>query len=68
MEKCIGEKRPESELKKNRILKVEGVDAGEKLKLQGDAVKRVKNFKYLGLTVGSDRRCEEEVRRRIQGD
>ena len=25
-----------------------------------------KNFKYLGLTVSSDGRCEEEVRRRIQ--
>ena len=28
--------------------------------------KRAKNLKYLGSTVGSDGRCEEEVRRRIQ--
>ena len=27
---------------------------------------RAKNFKYLGSTVSSDGRCEEEVRRRIQ--
>ena len=26
----------------------------------------MKNFKYLGSTVSSDRRCEEEVRRMIQ--
>ena len=26
----------------------------------------MKNFKYLGSTVGSDGRCEEEVRRIIQ--
>ena len=36
------------------------------MKLQGEKVKRAKNFKYLGSTVGSDGRCEEEVRRRIQ--
>ena len=42
------------------------MDNGEELKLQGEKVKRAKNFKYLGLTVSSDERCEEEVRRRIQ--
>ena len=47
-------------------LKVGGVDDGEELKLQGEKVKRAKNFKYLSLTVSSDERCEEEVRRRIQ--
>ena len=36
------------------------------MKLQGETVKRVKNFKYLGLTVSRDGRCEEKVRRRIQ--
>ena len=40
---------------------------GEELKLQGEKVKRAKNFKYLGSTVSSDGRCEEEVRKRIQG-
>ena len=39
---------------------------GEELKLQGDVVQRMKNFKYLGSTVSSDGRCDEEVRRRIQ--
>ena len=51
---------------KTEYLKVEGVDDGEELKLQGENVKRVNNFKYLGSTVSSDERCEEEVRRRIQ--
>ena len=39
---------------------------GEELKLQGEKVKKSKNFKYLGSTVSNDGRCEEEVRRRIQ--
>ena len=51
---------------KTEYLMVGGVDDGEKLKLQGEKVKGAKNFKYLGLTVSSDGRCEEEVRRRIQ--
>ena len=42
------------------------MDDGEELKLQGEMLKRAKNFKYLGLTVSSDGRCKEEVRRRIQ--
>ena len=65
MEKCTGEKRPESELEQDRIFEGWGVDDGEELKLQGEKVKRAKNFKYLS-TVSSDGRCEEEVRRRIQ--
>ena len=36
------------------------------MKLKGDVVKRVKNFKYLGSTVSRDGKCEEEVRRGIQ--
>ena len=51
---------------KTEYLRVGGVDDGEQLKLQGEKVKRAKNFKYLGSTVNSDGRCEEEVRRRIQ--
>ena len=50
---------------KTEYLKVGGVDDGEELKLQGEKIKRAKNFKYLGWTVSSDGRCEEEVRRRI---
>ena len=42
------------------------MDDGEELKLQGEKVKRAKNFKYLGSTVRIDTRCEEEVRKRIQ--
>ena len=38
----------------------------EYLKLQGEKIKRAENFKYLGSTVSSDGKFEEEVRRRIQ--
>ena len=51
---------------KTEYLRVGGVDDGEELKLQGEKVKRAKNFKYLASTVSNDGRCEEEVRRRIQ--
>ena len=51
---------------KTEYLRVGGVDDGEELKLQGEKVKKAKNFKYLGSTVSNDGRCEEEVRRRIQ--
>ena len=51
---------------KTEYLKTGGMDNGEELKLQGEKVKRAKNFKYLGSTVSSDKKCEEEVRRRIQ--
>ena len=50
---------------KTEYLKAGDVDDGEELKLQGEKLKRAKNFKYLGSTVSSDGRCEEEVRRRI---
>ena len=53
---------------KTEYLRVGGVDDGEELKLQGEKVKRAKNFKYLGSTVSSDGRCEEEVSRRIQAE
>ena len=43
-------------------------DDGEELKLQGEKVKKAKNFKYLGSTVSNDGRCEEEIRRRIQAE
>ena len=48
---------------KIEYLKAGGVDDGEELKLQREKVKRAKNFKYLVLTVSSDRRCKEEKRR-----
>ena len=51
---------------KTEYFKAVDVDDGEELKLQGEKLKRAKNFKYLGLTVSSDGRYEEEVRRRIQ--
>ena len=51
---------------KTKFLKDGDVDDGEELKLQGEKLKRAKNFKYLGSTVSSNGRCEKEVRRRIQ--
>ena len=51
---------------KTEYLKAGSVDDGEELKLQGEKLKRAKNFKYLGSTVSSDGRCEKEVRGRIQ--
>ena len=44
---------------KTEYLKVGGADVGDELKLPGDVVKRVKNFKYLGSTVNTGGRCEE---------
>ena len=51
---------------KTEYLRVGGVGDGKELKLQGEKVKKAKNFKYLGSTVSSNGRCKEEVRRRIQ--
>ena len=51
---------------KTEYLRVGGVNDGEELTLQGVTVKRAKNVKYLGSTVSSDGRREEEGRRRIQ--
>ena len=45
---------------KTEYLKTGDVDDGEELKLQGEKLKRAKNFKYLGWTVSSDERCEEK--------
>ena len=38
---------------KTEYLRVGGVDDGEELKLQGEKVKKAKNFKYLGPTLNS---------------
>ena len=35
-------------------LKAGGADDGEELKLQGQKIKRAKNFKYLGSTVAME--------------
>ena len=66
MEKCTGEKRLESEPEQDRVFEGWDVDSEEVLKLQGEKLKKAKNLKYLGSTVSSDGRCEEDVRRKIQ--
>ena len=45
---------------KTEYLKAGDVDHGQELKLQGEKLKRAKNFKYLCSTVSSDGRCEEK--------
>ena len=39
---------------KTEYLRVGSVDDGEELKLQGEKVKKAKNFKYLGSTVNGE--------------
>ena len=39
------------------------MDDEKELKLQGEKLKKAKSSKYLGLTVSSNGRCKEEVRR-----
>ena len=45
---------------KTEYLKAGDADDGEELKLQGEKLKRAKNFKYLSSTVSSDGRSEEK--------
>ena len=51
---------------KTEYLNAGDVNDGEELELQGEKLKRAKNFNYLGSTVSSDGRCEEDVRRKVQ--
>ena len=51
---------------KTEYMQAGGVDDGGELRLQGETVKKVEIFKYLGSVVGSvsrDGSCEEEIRR-----
>jgi hypothetical protein len=41
-------------------------DPSEKVKLQGEEIKKVKDFKYLGSTVQSNGECDKEVKKRVQ--
>ena len=51
---------------KTEYMQAGGVDDGGELRLQGETVKKVEIFKYLGSVVSRDGSCEEEIRRRIQ--
>ena len=51
---------------KTEYMQAGGVDDGGGLRLQGETVKKVEIFKYLGSVVSRDGSCEEEIRRRIQ--
>lgn len=45
----------------------ETANADEVVKMQGQVIKKVDEFKYLGSTVQSDGGADRDVRRRIQG-
>ena len=51
--------------KKTEYLQAEGAKKGTVF-IQGETVKKVDHFKYLGVVVSADGSCEEEVRRRMQ--
>ena len=51
--------------KKTEYLQAGGVEQGT-VYIQGEIVKKVDHFKYLGVVVSADGSFEEEVRRRIQ--
>ena len=53
---------------KTECMQAGGVNDGRELRLQGETVKKVEIFKYLGSVVSRDGSCEEEIRRRIQQD
>ena len=50
---------------KTEYLQAGGVEQGT-VHIQGEKVKKVDHFKYLGTVVSADGSCEEEVRRRVQ--
>ena len=51
--------------KKTEYLQAGGAQQGT-VYIQGETVKKVDHFKYLGVVVSADWSCEEEVRRRMQ--
>ena len=51
--------------KKTEYLQAGGAEQGT-VYIQGETVKKVDHFKYLGVVVSADGSCEEEVRRRMQ--
>ena len=52
--------------KKTAYLQAEGAEQGTVF-IQGETVKKVDHFKYLGVVVSADGSCEEEVRRMQAG-
>ena len=50
---------------KTEYLQAGGIEQGT-VYIQGETVKKVDHFKYLGVVVSADGSCEEEVRRRVQ--
>ena len=51
--------------KKTEYLQAGGAEQGT-VYIQGETVKKVDHFKYLGVVVSADGSCEEDVRRRMQ--
>ena len=63
--KVIEERGLRVSRKKTEYLQAGGVEQ-RMVYIQGDMVKKVDHFKYLGVVVSADGSCEEEVRRRMQ--
>ena len=63
--KVLEERGLEVSRKKTEYLQTGGAELGT-FYIQGEKVKRVDHFKYLGTVVSADGSCEEEVRRRVQ--
>ena len=51
--------------KKTEYLQAGGAEQGM-VYIQGETVKKVDHFKYVGVVASTDESCEEEVRRRMQ--
>jgi len=65
VEVCAGEKRNESR-SKTEYMCVNEREGNGTVRLQGEEVKKVQEFKYLGSTVQSNGECGKEVKKRVQ--
>ena len=63
--KVIEERGLKVSRQKTEYLQAGGVKQGT-VHIQGEKVKKVDHFKYLGTVMSADGSCEEEVRRRLQ--
>ena len=53
---------------KTKYLCINGGNDNEKAKMDDTKVPRLKEFKYLGLTVQDSGSCEREVKKRVQAE
>ena len=65
MEKAVEKRGLKISHSKTEYLKTEE-DLDEEARQQGEIVKKVEHFKYLGSVVSADDSCTEEVAKRIE--